>query len=261
MIDFSALFTAFFVGLLGSGHCFGMCGGIAAGLGILPQPGEKGATEKPSAYAALFFNLGRVLSYTVLGLLSAWILSGVGEALNVPRWSMMLRLLTAVMIFLIGLQFLFNWQPLAVVERAGAGVWKRILPVAVRVSSLPGGSGRLLLGLCWGLLPCGLVYSVLLTASAAGSAISGASVMFAFGMGTLPSMLGMSMAAPVLAAMLSDRWTRKLMGAALILLAVLSVVLMAVRMQGHAAHQHASSEPVVPVVHFVLRTFHPDTCV
>jgi uncharacterized protein len=243
-VDLSALFTVFFVGLLGSGHCFGMCGGIAAGLGTLPGSGHDGAATKPSAVSALLFNLGRILCYVILGLVSAWILAGVGQALNVPKWSMILRLVTAVMIFLIGVQFLFNWQTLAGIERAGAKVWKRVLPFAVRAGSLPGGSGRLLLGLCWGLLPCGLVYSVLLTASAAGSALAGASVMFAFGVGTLPSMFGMSLAAPLLSAMLSDRWTRKLMGAALILLAVLSVTLMLARMQGHAAHQHASVESV-----------------
>ena len=236
MADFSAWFTAFFVGLLGSGHCFGMCGGIATGLGSLPRGGEQGMAEKPGFLSAFLFNLGRISSYAILGLLSAWILAGLGGMLNVPRWGMLLRLLTAIMIFLIGVQFLFNWQTLAVIERAGARIWKHVLPLAVSAGKLPGGIGRLALGLCWGLLPCGLVYSVLLTASAAGSALSGAAVMFAFGLGTLPSMLGMSMAAPALAALLSDRWTRKLMGAALILLAVLSVALMLVRMQGHAAH-------------------------
>jgi len=145
------------------------------------------------------------------------------------------------MIFLIGLQFLFNWQTLAGIERLGARVWKSILPIAIRASSMPGGSGRLLLGLCWGLLPCGLVYSVLLTASAANSPVSGAAVMLAFGLGTLPSMLGMSLAAPTLAMLLNDKWTKKLMGAALILLAVLSVALMIVRLQGQGAHKHMSS--------------------
>lgn len=245
IFDLSALFTAFFVGLLGSGHCFGMCGGLAAGLGSVPASSEIGSdtSTKPRATSAFLFNIGRILSYAGLGLLSAWILASLGHALNVPKWSMILRFVTALMIFLIGIQFLFNWQTLAGIERLGAKVWKLILPIAVHVSSLPGGAGRLLLGLCWGLLPCGLVYSVLLTASAAGSPIAGAVVMLAFGMGTLPSMLGMSLAAPTLASMLSDKWTRKLMGAALILLAVLSVTLMVVKMQSQRAqHQHAVSE-------------------
>ena len=239
--DLPALFTALFVGLLGSGHCFGMCGGIAAGLGSLPGSLETQADAKPRATSAFLFNIGRILSYAGLGLLSAWLMGALGHALNVPMWSMLLRLLTAVMIFLIGLQFLFNWQTLAGIERLGAKVWKSVLPVAVRASSMPGGSGRLLLGLCWGLLPCGLVYSVLLTASAASSPVSGAAVMLAFGLGTLPSMLGMSLAAPTLAMLLNDKWTKKLMGAALILLAVLSVALMVVKMQGQGSHKHMSS--------------------
>lgn len=253
VLDMSALFTAFFVGLLGSGHCFGMCGGIAAGLGTLSVHSEGPEATTPRATSALLFNFGRILSYATLGLISAWILSRVGEVLNVPQWSMILRLLTALMIFLIGLQFLFNWQTLAGIERAGAKVWKYVLPLAVRASSLPGGSGRLLLGLCWGLLPCGLVYSVLLTASAASSPISGALVMLAFGVGTLPSMLGMSLAAPALAAMLSDRWTRKLMGAALILLAVLSVSLLVIHAQGTKPHQHASTVDTLTLCESICR--------
>ncbi len=254
LLDVSALFTAFFVGLLGSGHCFGMCGGIAAGLGSISVHTEGLEDTKPRAASAILFNIGRILSYAALGLISAWILSRVGEVLNVPQWGMILRLLTALMIFLIGLQFLFNLQTLAGIERAGAKVWKYVLPLAVRASSLPGGSGRLLLGLCWGLLPCGLVYSVLLTASAANSPVSGALVMLAFGVGTLPSMLGMSLAAPALAAMLSDKWTRKLMGAALILLAVLSVSLMVIHMQAKKEHQHAAVSNAVTLFNSINRT-------
>jgi len=234
LIDFSALFTAFFAGVLGSGHCFGMCGGIAAGLGSLSgQQTGQNKRSRAQALSALLFNLGRILSYAMLGLISAWILMQAGQVLNVPKWSIILRLLTALMILMIGLQFLFNWQLLGFIERAGAKVWKLILPLAVRASSLPGGSGRLLLGLCWGLLPCGLVYSILLTAAAAGSPLSGALVMFAFGLGTLPSMLGMSLAAPALATLLSDQWTRKLMGAAMILLAILSLSLIVIHSQSH----------------------------
>jgi sulfite exporter TauE/SafE len=253
LLDVSALLTAFFVGLLGSGHCFGMCGGIAAGLGSLTVDEKSEGQVKHRFTSAFLFNLGRILSYAMLGIVSATVLAGVGKVLNVPQWSMILRFITALMIFLIGIQFLFNWQTLASIERVGAKVWKRVLPLAVKASALPGGSGRLLLGLCWGLLPCGLVYSVILTASASGSAVSGATVMLAFGLGTMPSMLGMSLAAPALAAMLSDRWTRKLMGAALILLAVISVSLMVIKMQGRMEHKHAAFEylntPVAASIH------------
>lgn len=232
VMDASVLITAFLAGLLGSGHCFGMCGGIAVGLGNLGK--------NNNFVSALVFNLGRLSSYAILGAASAFLIALLGGALSVPQWGMVLRLLTAVMIFLIGLQFLFGWQFLGFIERGGARVWKRVLPFAVKASAMPGGTGRLLLGLCWGLLPCGLVYSVLLTASATGSTISGATVMLAFGIGTLPSMLGMSMAAPALSRMLADKWTRKLMGAALVLLAVLSVSLMLAHRQ--SSHNHVPAQ-------------------
>lgn len=246
-VDASVLATAFFVGLLGSGHCFGMCGGIAAGLGSLPVEDRKRQGVKPRAVSACLFNFGRISSYICLGLASAWLLVRAGQVLNVPQWGMILRSLTALMIFLIGLQFLLNWQLLGFVERGGAKIWRFVTPVAVRAASVPGGAGKLLLGLCWGFLPCGLVYSVLLTASAAGSAVSGALVMLAFGFGTLPSMLGMSLAAPALASILSDKWTRKLTGAALIVLAVISVAIMVIRTQGDAGHHmHGALEHPAP---------------
>jgi len=252
MYDVSALLTVFFVGLLGSGHCFGMCGGIAAGLGGLPTSSETPMDTKSRAMSAFMFNLGRITSYAGLGLISAWILAGVGQVLNVPQWGMILRLLTALMIFLIGLQYLFNWHTLAGIERVGAKVWKHVLPLAIRATGFSGVTGRLLLGLCWGLLPCGLVYSVLMTASAAGSPVSGAVLMLTFGLGTMPSMLGMSLAAPALAAMLSDKWTRKLMGAALILLAVLSVTLMLVHTRGQDRHQHTSVNVTVVQCDYII---------
>jgi len=229
LADYSVLITAFFAGILGSGHCFGMCGGIATGLGRLG-----GSVQQESrVQSALLFNLGRLLSYAMLGFLSAWVLVRTGQVLLVPGWGIVLRLLTALMIFLIGLQLLFDLKLLALIEKAGAGLWRLIQPLALSAAKLPGGGGRLLLGLSWGFLPCGLVYSILLMAAASGSALTGALVMVAFGLGTLPSMLGMSLAAPSLTAFLSDRWTRKLMGVAMLVLAVLSVSLLLINPQLH----------------------------
>jgi sulfite exporter TauE/SafE len=224
--DIAALFTAFFAGLLGSGHCFGMCGGIAAGLSHVAAPSEPEQSQaspvRTRLAAAVLFNLGRVSSYAILGALAAWLLAGAGEALAVPRWGRALRLLTAAMIFGIGLQFLANLQLLGFIEKTGARVWKYVQPWAARASRRPGASGRLLLGLCWGLLPCGLVYSVLATAATAGAPLQGGLVMVAFGLGTLPSMVGMGLLAPAIRSFLADRWTRKLMGLAMILLAIYS---------------------------------------
>jgi sulfite exporter TauE/SafE len=227
-LDPAVLITAFLAGLLGSGHCFGMCGGIAAGLGAM----ERGRAVVP----ALQFNLARLLSYAVLGLVSAVVLSGVSELAPIGRW---LRLLTAVMILMIGLKFLFNFRGIEFIERGGAGLWKKVMPFALKAGNRQDWIGRLLLGFCWGFLPCGLVYTVLMTAASTANPVSGALTMLAFGAGTLPSMLGLTMTAPALASFLEDRAVRRVIGFALVVLAVWTAVMIWSSMtQGQMSHLH-----------------------
>jgi len=224
-LDPAVLSTAFLAGLLGSGHCFGMCGGIAAGLGAM----SRGRAIVP----ALQFNLARLGSYAALGMISASILGGLSDITQLGRW---LRLLTALMIFLIGLRFLFDFRGLELIERGGAGLWKKVLPVALKAGKRQDWIGRLTLGACWGLLPCGLVYTVLLTAASTGSQAGGAVTMLAFGAGTLPAMLGLTAAAPALASFLEDRTVRRVIGFALIVLALWTILMMWGATQGHMAH-------------------------
>jgi len=225
-----ALTTAFLAGLLGGGHCFGMCGGIAGGLGAM------GVRDGRAAFgSAVLFNAGRIFSYAVLGGVAALVLGATGDTLGIPAWSRWLRLATGLLILAVGLRFLFEWQGLAAIERAGAGLWRRVAPLAQRAARHPGAAGRLLLGLCWGLLPCGLVYTVLLTAASTGHFAAGCAVMLAFGAGTLPALMGLTLAAPALAALLGDRPFRRLIGAALVLLAAWSIVLL---VPGGGAHSH-----------------------
>ena len=223
--DPAVLSTAFLAGLLGSGHCFGMCGGIAAGLGAM----SRGRAIVP----AIQFNLARLGSYAMLGLLSATVLGGLSDITQLGRW---LRLLTALMIFLIGLRFLFDFRGLELIERGGAGLWKKVLPVALKAGKRQDWIGRFSLGACWGLLPCGLVYSVLLTAASTGTPASGTMTMLAFGAGTLPAMLGLTAAAPALANFLEDRTVRRVIGFALITLALWTFFMMWGAGQGHMDH-------------------------
>jgi len=224
-LDPAVISTAFLAGLLGSGHCFGMCGGIAAGLGAM-SPGR-------AIVPALQFNLARLASYAALGLISASVLGGVSEWAPIGRW---LRLLTALMIFMIGLRFLFDFRGLEIIERGGAGLWKKVLPVALRAGQRQDWIGRVTLGLCWGLLPCGLVYTLLLTAAATANPAGGAITMLAFGVGTLPAMLGLTAAAPALATFLEDRTVRRVIGFALLVLALWTIVMMWGSTQGHMDH-------------------------
>jgi sulfite exporter TauE/SafE len=211
----AVLSTAFMAGLLGSGHCFGMCGGIAAGFGAM----AKGRAVVP----ALQFNLARLASYALLGLISAGILSGVADFKQAGR---LFRMVTAIMIFMIGLKFLFDYRGIDWLERGGAGLWKKIMPLALKAGSRGDGLGRILLGALWGLVPCGLVYTVLLTAASTANPAGGALTMLAFGAGTLPAMLGLTAAAPALTSFLEDRAVRRIIGFALVVLALWTFLMM-----------------------------------
>lgn len=223
------LVTAFLAGLLGGGHCFGMCGGIAGGLGAL-------ATGRGAWGSALLFNGGRLASYAMLGALVAGTVGWAGDLLQVPEWARLLRLATALLIGAVGLRFLFDWQGLARIERLGAGLWARVAPLARRAAMRPGPGGRVLLGLSWGLLPCGLVYTLLLTAASTGYAPSGALTMLAFGVGTLPVLLGLTLWAPALVGLLRERGTRRVIGAGLLFLAAWTVVVL--WGMGEGSHPH-----------------------
>ena len=214
--DPAVLVTAFMAGLLGSGHCFGMCGGIAGSLGALSGGGGRRSLFLP----ALQFNFGRLLGYAVLGAIAATFVGAVGEIMALKPLGRYLRFLTAIMVLLIGLRFLIDWRGLDIIERGGAGLWKRIMPLATRISQRHDWIGRTGLGVCWGFLPCGLVYTVLMTAASTGQAVSGALAMFAFGVGTAPAMLGLTVAAPALGTFLSDRLVRRIVGFSLIVLAI-----------------------------------------
>ena len=223
--------TAFLAGLLGSGHCFGMCGGIAGSLGALT-----GTNNRSIAAPALQFNLGRLLGYALLGALAGGILGAAGEIMALKPLGKWLRALTALMVLLIGLRFLFGWRGLDLIEKGGAGLWRRIMPLAVRISQRHDWIGRLGLGVCWGFLPCGLVYTVLITAASTGHAAAGAITMIAFGMGTLPAMLGLTLAAPALSVFLGDRFVRRIVGFSLVVLAVWMFLILIPG--GSATHAH-----------------------
>lgn len=223
--------TAFMAGLLGSGHCFAMCGGIAGSLGVAGQSksglGKSGSGKAGqgrqfavTAWKGLQFNLGRILGYAIAGSLTALLLGSISHLSGLQWLAVFLRALTALLVALIGFRYLFEWRGLDIIERWGARVWLRVAPFANRFAASPGGAGRIMLGLCWGFLPCGLVYTLLLTAASTAKAAIGASVMLAFGIGTLPSMLGLTLAAPALATVLRDRDFRRFIGLSLILLAI-----------------------------------------
>lgn len=184
MSQFS-LIAVFLVGLLGAVHCFGMCGGI---VGALTHQLPKDRVRWPFHLA---YSVGRIASYSAAGAL----VGSVGQAgmllRDVAPIQHLLFGFSSIILILLGLHLAGIWGVVRHVERIGAGLWKLIQPYTTRflpVNSLP---RALSLGVLWGWLPCGLVYSILIVALASGSAGSGALVMLAFGLGTLPSLFAL----------------------------------------------------------------------
>ncbi len=176
----SAYLALFLVGLLGGTHCVGMCGGIVGALSL-------GAPARWSMHLA--YNAGRIASYAVAGVL-AGALGAASLALDGPApVRLALSLLANLMLVALGLYLLGVTRALAFTERAGQHLWRHIQPLTRRFVPARTVAQAFPLGVLWGWLPCGLVYSALTTALGAGSPGRGALLMLAFGLGTLPNLL------------------------------------------------------------------------
>lgn len=203
------LISALILGLLGGGHCLGMCGGLMGALTLAIPPEQRGRRLQ----LLLAYNLGRILSYAAAGLLFGL----AGWAVASSPAAMLLRIVAGLLLISMGLYLGGWWSGLTRIEALGRGLWRHIQPVASRllpVSSLP---RALLLGALWGWLPCGLVYSTLLWAASQGDALDSGLLMLAFGLGTWPVLLATGMAAERLTALLRRRGVRMAGGLLVIL--------------------------------------------
>ncbi|MBC3438329.1 sulfite exporter TauE/SafE family protein [Pseudomonas sp. BW16M2] len=192
--------SALVLGLLGGGHCLGMCGGLMGALTLAIPPEQRGRRLR----LLLAYNLGRILSYAAAGLL----LGLAGVALASSPLAIGLRVIAALLLISMGMYLAGWWSGLTRIEALGRGLWRHVQPVATRllpVSSLP---RALLLGALWGWLPCGLVYSTLLWAASQGDALHSAALMLAFGVGTWPVLLATGLAAERVGALLRKRSVR-----------------------------------------------------
>lgn len=178
----ASLAAALVAGLAGSAHCLGMCGGIAGALGA--------AGRGRPAYA-LAYSTGRIASYALAGAAAGLLGAGLGALAGAGPW---LRLLTGVLLVLLGLQVAFGLRLLRPLETAGARLWRHVAPAASALMPPRHIGQALALGAIWGWLPCGLVYGMLAAAAGTGGPGHGAAFMAVFGLGTVPAVAGMSLA-------------------------------------------------------------------
>ncbi len=186
----SALISAWLAGVLGGAHCLAMCGGFLAAFSAAGKPaGMPVLPARALALRQLPYNLGRITTYAVLG--GAFGAVG-GAAVVAADWLPLQRALFVVAnVFLLALAAAIAWKTdaFSALQRAGVALFRRMAPVVGALAARDGIPARYLLGMVWGLVPCGLIYGVLPIALFAGGALEGAAVMLAFGLGTLPNLV------------------------------------------------------------------------
>jgi sulfite exporter TauE/SafE len=112
----------------------------------------------------------------------------------------------------LGLYLMDAWRGIVVLENAGRFAWRRVQPMTTRLLPMDSAAKAVMLGALWGWLPCGMVYSVLLTAMLTGTVRDGALVMLSFGLGTLPMLFSLGLLGNKLRHGLRRRRVRVAMG-------------------------------------------------
>lgn len=177
------LLAALVIGFLGSSHCLVMCGGIVAAL-QLAMPAQ-GFWQR--LRLQLLLSLGRITSYALFGTIVGYF--GM-QAMQLAGLSLVwLRLIAGLLMLAMALYVARLWFGLTYLEGPGRYLWQLVQPISQRFMPINSAKRAFGYGLCWGWLPCGLVYSALSWSLASGSAVHGGLFMLMFGLGTLPGLL------------------------------------------------------------------------
>lgn len=203
------LLSAFTLGLLGGGHCIGMCGGVMGALGMA-IPADQ---QSRKLHYLVLYNLGRILSYALAGFLFGL----AGWAVGQSPVAMGMRVLAGLLLIAMGLYLAGWWFGLTRLEKMGQHIWRPIQKRAKGLMPLKKRRHALLLGALWGWLPCGLVYSTLIWSASQGNAQLSALLMFCFGLGTWPVLIASGFAAERLGHFLRNSKVRAVAGLLVIL--------------------------------------------
>ena len=211
-MDEFVFYAAFIMGFFGGTHCVGMCGGIVGALsfGLAEEKREDWWDSFPYILA---YNLGRLLSYIAAGAIVGGISLLALDLTSIDQLKQGLKLVAGIFMLVLGLYLGGWWHGLLRVEQMGQGLWKHLQPIGQRFMPVHTLRQALLLGMVWGWLPCGLVYSALILALTATSIQQGALIMLSFGLGTLPTVMAMGVLASLFTSIVRQAWVRKVSGA------------------------------------------------
>ncbi len=214
-VDWLVIGAALLSGLLGGAHCAAMCGGIATGLSVQQRGGW---------WIALQPNLGRIGGYVLAGAVVGGIGHGLLDAARTPALSLALRAMVGLVLIVAALRLLDRRGRLSFLRSTPGGrLWRWLRPLQRRLVPANTVPKRMLLGLLWGWMPCGLSTTLLAAAWLQASALHGALTMAGFGLGTLPVMLPLTWAGARMGQRLQRGGWRTAMGVGVLLAGVLTL--------------------------------------
>jgi sulfite exporter TauE/SafE len=219
----SSYLVAFIMGLFSSMHCIGMCGSIIGTLTLSLSP-EIRNNKKRLLPFVFNYNFGRITSYAIAGALVGVIEALLTAHLGQTQGHRILQILSAVIMGSAGL-YIAGWFPrFAYIEKAGVMLWKTIEPYGRKLIPVKNRTHAYLFGMVWGWMPCGLVYSALALSATAGDASKSAMTMLAFGLGTLPAVIGVGVMTQLLTRLSRIQRFKQAIGLFMIILALFSAL-------------------------------------
>lgn len=196
-----------------------MCGGI---VGILSQ--QTNSSSYQTVTKTLSYNAGRILSYSFIGFLAGSISHVALSPMDTAALMLFSKYLTSIFMLAFGF-YLLGWLNfLSYLERFGQRLWKRLSPLSRQLLPIQHKRDAFLLGIIWGWLPCGLVYSALAWSLASAQPLNGTLIMLSFGLGTLPMLMTMGIASEKLTQFTRSLLIRRSVGGLIIIFAVFKLI-------------------------------------
>jgi uncharacterized protein len=231
---------AFNLGLFSTIHCVGMCGGIITAMMFATPDGEQ-KNKLKIFNRSLAYNIGRVTSYSIAGLLSGLLgLKIVGLSENGSA-HLILQIIAALVLIALALNILGLLPFKRILESFGMKLWKHIQPLGKGLFPINTFSRAYFFGMLWGWLPCGLVYSALLLSLSSGTPIKGMLIMLFFGLGTLPGMLAVGYFSDYLNRIKDNSQLKKVTAILMVLIAI-SLPASTVYFSKHHNHESSSHQ-------------------
>lgn len=199
--------TPLMIGFFSGFHCIAMCGGLCAVI-----------CQQQNTQQTLLTNLGRVATYTLLGAIFAGLVQGASLRLDLGVWGGFLRALMGSMLILSGLVIIFKNRAKWLTIQKPLPFWPQISNKLKQIQHANSTGAVFFKGMLWGLIPCGLLYGMLIIAATTADVFRGASFMLFFGLGTLlPLMFSQVMMRRFMAGK-QGVWLRSMAGGFIILL-------------------------------------------